>query len=217
MATKFLFTYNGYAYKLGNDYIGLPDPSLYVNDSYIPFLPAGNFQDISVYSTLMNGWEPSSGSASWITFSNKVNQGGNGWGSFRATAAANSTGNRTATITIKARYNNWAIDVSQNQVADSISLNTTFMSWNGATEEGVQKTNVVTSSGSWTASVTSDPGGIVTAYTASGSGSGSINITLNNALAKAAQYAQITYTRGTASTILDLCISGIISGTCAVP
>jgi len=220
MSTQYLFAYNGQALKSGTQYFAIPDPSLYVNDTYIPFDPAGSYQDVSVLSTFMNSWEPSSGSATWITFSNIVNNGiDGGWGSFRATAANNNVADRTGTINVIARYSTWVIDVSQNKVvvSDSISINPTFRSWDGATEEGVSKNCTLTASGSWTASVTSDPGSIVTAFTASGSGSQTVSVTLDNAASKGAKYAQITYTRGTASCILDLCISGIVEGTCEVP
>jgi hypothetical protein len=117
MSTKFVFTYNNYILKSGDIYSAIPDPSIYANNIFIPFDPAGSYQDVSVLSTFMNSWEPSSGSSTWITFSNKVNQEGldNGWGSFRATAEANGEENRTGTINIISRYDGiWPIDVSQN-------------------------------------------------------------------------------------------------------
>lgn len=219
MSTQYLFAYNGQALKSGTQYFAIPDPSLYVNDTYIPFDPAGSYQDVSVLSTFMNSWEPSSGSATWITFSNIVNNGiDGGWGSFRATAANNNVADRTGTINVIARYSTWVIDVSQNKVvvSDSISINPDWLSWEGDLDPGDQKSIYVTASGSWTATVTSDPNGIVTAYTPSGSGSGTAYITVNNPATKSARYAQITYTRGSASTVLYLCISGIISGICEV-
>ena len=218
--TKYLFSYNGYVYKAGNSYISLPDPSLYVNTNFIPFVPAGSYKDVSVFSTLMNSWEPSAGNNTWITFSNIVNKNGGGWGSFRATAPSNNMGDRTGTINVIARYNNWAIDVSQNEAAvvDSISINPAYQSWDGGLggDKGTQKAFTLTSSGSWTATVTSDPDGIVTAYTPSGSGSGTAYITVDNPTKKSARYAQITYTRGSASAVLYLCISGVIGGICEV-
>lgn len=217
---KYLLTNNGYAFKSGERYISIPDPSLYVNDTYIPFEPAGSYQDISVNATLMNNWNPSSGSASWITFSNIVNSGAvpRGWGSFRATAAANSTADRTGTITVISRYNTWEIDVSQNKVvvADSISITPDWQSWAGATEEGVPKAFTLTASGSWTASKT-DPDNIITSYSNSGAGSMTVYVTLDNAATKGAKTAYIIYTQGTATERLDVCISGIMSGACAAP
>jgi len=219
MATKYVFTSNnGYAYKLGQQFIAIPDPSLYVNTNFIPFVPAGSYKDVSVFSTLMNSWEPSAGNNTWITFSNIVNKNGGGWGSFRATAPSNNVDDRIGTINVIARYNNWAIDVSQNEAAvvDSISINPDWLSWEGDLNPGEQKSIYVTASGSWTATVTSDPNEIVTAYTPSGSGSGTAYITVNNPATKSPRYAQITYTRGSASTVLYLCISGVISGICEV-
>lgn len=216
--TKYLFSYNGYVYKAGNSYISLPDPSLYVNTNFIPFVPAGSYKDVSVFSTLMNSWEPSAGNNTWITFSNIVNKNGGGWGSFRATAANNNIADRTGTINVISRYNTWEIDVSQNKVvvADSISITPDWQSWDGDTEDGVQKSFTLTSSGSWTASKT-DPNNIITSYTNSGAGSMTVYVTLDNAAKKGATTAYIIYTRGTASKRLDVCISGIISGACAVP
>lgn len=101
-------------------------------------------------------------------------------------------------------------------VPDSISINPDWLSWGGNLNPGDQKSIYVTASGSWTATVTSDPNGIVTAYTPSGSGSGTAYITVDNPATKAARYAQITYTRGSASAVLYLCISGVISGMCEV-
>ena len=99
---------------------------------------------------------------------------------------------------------------------DSISINPDWLSWEGDLNPGEQKSIYVTASGSWTATVTSDPNGIVTAYTPSGAGSGTAYITVDNPGRKGARYAEITYTRGTASAVLYLCISGIISGICEV-
>lgn len=221
MATKYVFTSNnGYAYKLGQQFIAIPDPSLYVNTNFIPFVPAGSYKDVSVFSTLMNSWEPSAGNNTWITFSNIVNKNGGGWGSFRATAPSNNMGDRTGTINVIARYNNWAIDVSQNEdaVVDSISINPAYQSWDGGFrgDKGTQKAFTLTSSGSWTAVVTFG-GTYVTAFTASGSGSQTVYVTMDNPVSKSASYAQIIYTRGTATCTLDLCISGVISGLCSAP
>lgn len=104
---------------------------------------------------------------------------------------------------------------SEAAVVDSISINPDWLSWAGR-NPGEQKSIYVTASGSWTATVTSDPNGIVTAYTPSGAGSGTAYITVDNPGRKGARYAEITYTRGTASAVLYLCISGIISGICEV-
>lgn len=221
--TKYLFSYNGYVYKAGNSYISLPDPSLYVNKSFIPFEPGGSFMDVSVWTSFLNSWQPFEDAAPWLSFSNIVNPAGegNGWGSFRVTASANNTADRTGEFYVVAKYssNDWTIDVSQNKesLVDSISISPSFQDWEGSTEEGVQKGFTLTSSGSWTASVTSDPGLIITAFTNSGSGSQTVYVTVDNAIPKSAQYATITYIRGSASCQLDICISGIIAGTCLVP
>jgi hypothetical protein len=212
MATKYLFKDSaGNIYKAGNSYISLPDPSLYVNDTYIPFLPAGNFQDISVYSTLMNAWEPSSGSATWITFSNKINQGGNGWGSFRATAASNSIGNRTASIVIRSKYNNWTINASQNQViADSISLDYTDVEFDGNGNYIVGDNPTVTSSGSWTSSITyiDGTGWLSRSPTTGGTGQ-LVTVTCTNNTGFD-RLARITFTRGTATAIFYVTQYGFV-------
>jgi len=189
MATKYVFTSsNGYAYKIGEQYIAIPDPSLYVNDTYIPFEPAGSYQDISVNATLMNNWEPSSGSASWITFSNIVNNGAvpGGWGSFRATAASNNVADRTGTITVISRYNTWEIDVSQNEAAAPATLScsptTVYLTTLGGACSGYTTTVTVTASAgnSWTASVTDGTSWVringTIDGTASGTGNGSFTI-----------------------------------------
>jgi hypothetical protein len=221
MATKFLFkTAGGNYLKLGSRYAAIPDPSLYVNDTYIPFVPAGSFQDVSVLATLMNSWNPSSGAASWLTFSSIVNSAaeGNGWGSFRVSAASNSVSNRTGTISVISRFNTWEIDVSQNKevVLDSISINPEYLSWEGDLEAGETKSTYVTSSGAWTALITSDPNGIVTSHTPNGAGSQTAYITVDNPAFKLPRYAEITYATGTASVILYLCISGETGGLCAI-
>jgi hypothetical protein len=153
MATKFLFkTAAGNYLKVGNAYAAIPDPSLYANDSYIPFVPAGGFQDVSVLATFYNSWNPSSGAATWITFSNIANNGGDGWGSFRATASSNSGSNRTGTISVKAKCNTWNIDVSQNGVSDSVSSDYSELTFDGTGSPLDAAYVTLTSSGTWTAS-----------------------------------------------------------------
>jgi hypothetical protein len=111
-----------FALKYGDNYIDIPDPSIYSPTTYIAFDPGGEFIDVSVWSSFYNPWEPSSGSDTWMTFSNIVNNtgSGNGWGSFRVTAAENSSGDRTGDIDIISKYNGtWNIDTSQNETTTS--------------------------------------------------------------------------------------------------
>lgn len=222
MATKYVFTSsNGYAYKIGEQYIAIPDPSLYVNDTYIPFSPEGGYQDVSVWTTFMNSWQPFQDAAPWLSFSNIVNPGGsgNGWGSFRVTASANNTADRTSEFYIVAKYSDdWTIDVSQNKVvvADSINIYPTWQSWAG-NEASDSKAFSLTSSGAWTATVTSDTDNIIYSYDNAGFGSGTVYVALYKPDKRAARYAQIRYTCGTANVWLDLCIAGTFSGACLVP
>lgn len=197
-------------------YVSVQDPSVVGVPAFIPFVPGGETINASVNASYDNTWDAST-TSTWITIANETKNGGPG-ASFTATASSNSSGNRTGTIVITSLFGpTFTINCSQNiSSSDSVSLNTNYMSW-GAGEEGVQKSNTITASGSWTASVTSDANGIVTAFTASGSGNGTIYVTLNNQLPKAGAYAEITYTRGSATTILDLCIAGAISGACTAP
>mgnify|MGYP007069030053 CR=1 FL=1 len=96
---------------------------------------------------------------------------------------------------------------------DSINISPNPRFWDGATEAGVQKSFVLTSSGAWNATK-SDPNNIISAFTASGTGSGTVYVTVGNPAAKTATYASITYTTGSASVVLNVCISGTIRGEC---
>jgi hypothetical protein len=203
MATKYLYKTAGGDYlKLGNSYIAIPDPSIYANDTFIPFVPAGGFQDVSVLSTFMNSWNPSSGAASWITFSNIVDNGGDGWGSFRATASSNSGTNRTGTINVKARYNNWAIDVSQNAPSDSISINNTYGVWNAAGSGMITGSNstTVTSSSAWSSNITYINGsGWFTRNPTTGNSGQLVSMSCTTNSSGSSRQATLTFTCGTAS------------------
>ena len=99
---------------------------------------------------------------------------------------------------------------------DSINISPNPRFWDGSTEgseAGVQKSFVLTSSGAWNATK-SDPNNIISAFTASGTGSGTVYVTVGNPAAKTATYASITYTTGSASVVLNVCISGTIRGDC---
>lgn len=218
MATKFVFKYGAAGGALikqtASAYAGIPDPSIEINDHFIPFTPAGSFQDVSVYSTFYNSWEASSGSASWITVSQMANNGalGNGYGTFRATAASNSSGNRTGQIRVLSKYDGYqVIDISQNiLVSDSVSCSPTFLNF---TALGKAKITTVTSSGTWTTSVISDPDNIIFSYTASGTTGQNCTIQLSpNDWSEDTLAATLRFTVGTAVANLTICQDGMTFG-----